>query len=167
MTPGAAQAMRRSAHSRLRIVSYIAGGMGLVVILLGASLAVFDKTPGEGASLFLIFSIVGVVTGASIFGISWLTVLPITLDAGKTFYLRTTGPIQIADWMYGGVVSRGSGKAGTGQLLRLADRAFLVTPAESIALSKMQRGIVDYGQRGHVIGRVGRPRRECLLGPWI
>jgi hypothetical protein len=53
--------------------------------------------------------------------------------------------------MYGGTLGGGFGKKGAGQLLRLADRAFLVTPAESIALSKIQQGTVDYGARGHVI----------------
>jgi len=95
MSPAAVQAIKRSARWRLRVVSYVAAGMGLFFI--------------------------------------------------------TTGPIQVADWMYGGTLGGGFGKKGTGQLLRLADRAFLVTPAESMALSKIPRGTVDYGARGHVI----------------
>lgn len=141
ISPEAAAVIRKRSEDSRRIPLYIGGAFLVLFVAIGATAAALDKTPGEGSSLFGIFAIIGIVSAAMIIGICWLATRSIVRDARGATYLRTTGPIQVVPMMFGG-----------GAVLRLADRAFLMNSIKEIrALSKLDRGTVDYSPHGHVI----------------
>jgi hypothetical protein len=140
MSPGAAAAIKLTSRRRIMIPTYLGAGFFVFWVLVGAAFAIFDQTPGEGATFFGTFALIGVATGVLIIGISYLTARGAMTDATGTTCLRTTGPIQVAPGTIGGPI------------LQLADRAFMIDArTEAPALRALAQGTVEYSPRGHVI----------------
>ena len=152
MSPSAAGVIARQADRNLRVPIYVSGGFLAFFILLGAVLAAVDKTPGEGLQFLAWFAAVGVASAVMILGITWLSTRPLVGDKHATFYLRTSGPMQVATMPIGG-----------GAVLRLADRSFVIgSLAEIRALSSIKSGTVEYSPRGHVILAAWDGRGEAV-----
>ena len=141
MTPEIVAIVRRQAASTWRILLIVAGGAAGLMALMGGVLALLNAAPGKGAEIFGFLAAVGVVTGATILFVAWLsTGRQLARDTRATTYLRTSGPVQYVSLTTGGA------------MLRLADRAFLISNAKGItALAGMRSGTVDYTAFAHVI----------------
>lgn len=141
MTPEVAAIVKRQSDSIWRILLYVGAGCLAVFVAIGAIAALADGRPGERGGLFLFFLALGIITGGAVIGGSWLsTMRAFGRDLRAESYARTTGPIQIVPVLAGGA------------MLRLADRAFLMSGKSGIAeLKQLTSGTVDYSPYGHVI----------------
>jgi hypothetical protein len=140
LTPQIAAAIVRQSASKQRIILYVALGIAVFFVGLGAVFGFTDASQTEGRSFFEVFGGLGVICAIMIYTIAWLTsLMPIRRDLRFSTILRTTGPVQVVP-----VVG--------GAMLRLADRAFLMNGREGMApLSKLVWGTVDHSPHGHVI----------------
>jgi hypothetical protein len=129
---------RETARSR-RIMTIVVV-VGVVVFLaIGEGIDLAVSSPGN-MKAFPMMAIVGLAFGLIVGGI-WFATLerPVRRDLRESTYLRTSGPIQIVP-MFGG------------NMLRLADRAFLMNGRSAAAeLAKLNWATVDYSKHAHVI----------------
>jgi len=140
LTPEIAACIARQSSRNLRNVRYVA--FAFAVLGIGAGIVTYIINRGSDQRwIFLgMFSGIGILSAAMIYGISWLTTQrPVRRDLRGNSYLRTTGPLEIV------YVSGGA-------MLRLADKSFMMNGREgSRELSKLNWGRVDYSPHGHVI----------------
>lgn len=143
MTPEITAIVRQQRVAIWRIVLCVGAGCLVVFAAIGAVTAAAASTgsPGERGGLFIFFLVLGIITAGAVIGISWLsTIRAFGRDLHAASYVRTTGPIQIVPVLAGGA------------MLRLADRAFLMSGKSGIAeLKQLTNGTVDYSPYGHVI----------------
>ncbi|MGB6429991.1 MAG: hypothetical protein WBF06_05365 [Candidatus Acidiferrales bacterium] len=140
LTPEVAAVIARQSARTRRILLYVVGGILAFFVVLGIVFAAANVAPGEGRTLALLLSGIGLVSAIMIYGISWLTAQrPMRHDLRGTTYLRTTGPVKVV-------------RVASGGMLRLADRAFLMDGRYGMTeLSTLGWGTVDYSPHGHVI----------------
>jgi hypothetical protein len=151
LTPDVAAVVATQKARTRRILLWIVGGMLVLFVGLGVVLGATDHTPGEGQTFFLFFAGIGIISAGLIYGISWLTTQkPVRRDLAGTTYLRTTGPVSVV-------------RMGSGGMLRLADRAFLMDGRYGMKeLSVLGYGTVDYTPHGHVILAVWNREGRCV-----
>jgi len=140
LTPEVAAVIVSENARTQRLALRVAGGLFLIMFVLGIILAAVKVAPGQGKTLIALLSIIGAVAAILIYSITWLTTQkPVRRDLRGTTYLRTTGPVQVV-------------RMSSGGMLRLADRAFLMNGRNGMAeLSTLGWGRVDYSPHGHVI----------------
>jgi len=140
LTPDVAAVISTQKARTKRFLLWVVAGILVLFVGLGVGIGATDHTPGEGQTFFLVFAGVGIVSAGLIYGISWLTAQrSVRRDLAGTTYLRTTGPVSVV-------------RMGSGGMLRLADRAFLMDGRYGMTqLSTLGYGTVDYTPHGHVI----------------
>jgi hypothetical protein len=140
LTPDVAAVITTQKARTRRFLLWVGGGIAVFFFGLGIVLGLTNSAAGQGQTFFLIFAGIGILSAGMIIGISWLTTqMPVRKDLAGTTYLRTTGPVSVV-------------RMGSGGMLRLADRAFLMDGRYGMKeLSILGYGTVDYTPHGHVI----------------
>jgi hypothetical protein len=140
-TPGVAELIRAAARKTGRVWGWTGGSFAAAFLLAGGFIARMGSLsdPDTVKALYILGAMIMLlVLGA---GTGWLvqSSMPLRRDLGEGTYLRTRGPVEMVGMT-------------TGYMLRLADRAFLVSKSPAAAwLARMDWAVIDYSRHLHVI----------------